>query len=128
MLYTVVCYYIKLYKGFGGREVPGGIGGRGVSGGPGAGGGRADFWLFLKSLSCIGSSGRLVGRIPSSFVQIRGNLSPCVQQKGIQSDIGPFNCYIEPFKGLHSPFKGLIGRYCALFYVIYIYICIYIYI
>ena len=30
-----------------------------------------NFWLFLRSLSCIGSSGRLVGRIPPSFVQIR---------------------------------------------------------
>ena len=28
------------------------------------------FWFFLRSRSCIGSSGRLVGRIPQSFVQI----------------------------------------------------------
>ena len=26
-----------------------------------------DFWLFLRSLSCIGSSGRLVGRISTKF-------------------------------------------------------------
>ena len=26
-----------------------------------------DFWLFLRSLSCIGSSGRLVGRISPKF-------------------------------------------------------------
>ena len=29
-----------------------------------------DFWLFLRSLSWIGSSGRLVGRISPCFVQI----------------------------------------------------------
>ena len=28
------------------------------------------FWLFLRSLSCIGSSGRLVGIISPSFVEI----------------------------------------------------------
>ena len=32
-----------------------------------------DFWLFLRSLSCIGSSGRLVGRISPKF---RPNPSP----------------------------------------------------
>ena len=36
--------------------------------------------MFLRSLSCIGSPGRLVGRISPSFVQIRGNLSPYAQQ------------------------------------------------
>ena len=34
--------------------------------------------------------------------------------------------YIGPLKGLSSPFTELIGRYCTLFYVIYI-IYIYIY-
>ena len=31
--------------------------------------------------------------------------------------------YIGPFKELY-PFKGLTGRYCTLFYVVYIYIYI----
>ena len=34
--------------------------------------------------------------------------------------------YIGPFKELYSPFKGLTGRYCTLFYVVYIYIYMYI--
>ena len=39
-----------------------------------------NFWLFLRSLSYIGSSGRLLGRFSPSVVKIRGNLSPYAQK------------------------------------------------